>query len=194
MKPIKEIIRENLIFLRKKNNYTQLQVAEKLNYSDKAVSRWENGESLPDYDVLENICEIYDVDFTYLFKEHDNLELDKEIIRRKDSKTALTILFILTVWTIATVVFALALLIRKINFWQAFIWAIPLSAVVLIITNHLRVHSKFLFIFSYSMINWGLLLGLFCQLIHHPYIWLLFIIGIPLEACIVVLAYVLYRR
>ena len=44
----KEIIRQNLVKLRKEKKMTQLELAEKLNYSDKAVSRWENGEVVPD--------------------------------------------------------------------------------------------------------------------------------------------------
>ena len=46
MENIKENIKENLIMLRKSKKLTQKQLAEKFNYSDKAVSRWENGKGL----------------------------------------------------------------------------------------------------------------------------------------------------
>ena len=49
---LKKIVTENLIYYRKINKLTQLQLAEKLNYSDKAISKWERGESLPDLYIL----------------------------------------------------------------------------------------------------------------------------------------------
>ena len=57
----KKIVVENLIYYRKINKLTQLQLAEKLNYSDKAISKWERGESLPDIYILSNIAEIYGI-------------------------------------------------------------------------------------------------------------------------------------
>ena len=41
---------------RKKNNLTQAQLAEKLNITDRAVSKWENGRSLPDYSIMLELC------------------------------------------------------------------------------------------------------------------------------------------
>ena len=55
---VKEIIAANLCALRKENKLTQQQLAEKLNHSDKAVSRWENAETLPDIETLCKICDI----------------------------------------------------------------------------------------------------------------------------------------
>ena len=69
MKNVKEIIAKNLIDLRKSKKYTQQAVAEKLNYSDKAISRWERGESLPDVETLCRICDLYGVTFEYLLQD-----------------------------------------------------------------------------------------------------------------------------
>jgi transcriptional regulator with XRE-family HTH domain len=52
MRDVRQIIADNLIELRKVNKLTQLELAEKLNYSDKAISKWERGESLPDVEIL----------------------------------------------------------------------------------------------------------------------------------------------
>ena len=54
---VKEIIAANLVSLRKGSRLTQQQLAERLNYSDKAVSRWENAETLPDIETLCKICD-----------------------------------------------------------------------------------------------------------------------------------------
>jgi tellurite methyltransferase len=55
MENVKEIIAKNLTELRKANKLTQGALAEKLNYSDKAISRWEHAETLPD---IETLCKI----------------------------------------------------------------------------------------------------------------------------------------
>ena len=46
MKSLNEIVGENLTFLRKKAGYTQLEFGDKFSYSDKTVSKWENGSVL----------------------------------------------------------------------------------------------------------------------------------------------------
>ena len=61
MKDIKSIVSANLSALRKQKGITQAELAEKLNYSDKAISRWEKGDTLPDLNVLGEICEFYGI-------------------------------------------------------------------------------------------------------------------------------------
>lgn len=63
MENVKEIIARNLTELRKSHKMTQSALAEKLNYSDKAISRWEHAETLPDIETLCRICDIYGVKF-----------------------------------------------------------------------------------------------------------------------------------
>lgn len=41
---------------RKKNNLTQLQLAEKLNITDRAISKWENGKAMPDSSIMLELC------------------------------------------------------------------------------------------------------------------------------------------
>ena len=61
MDELKETIAKNLVELRTQARLTQLQLAEKLNYSDKAVSKWERGEAIPDIRVLIKLAEIYNI-------------------------------------------------------------------------------------------------------------------------------------
>ena len=71
MKDIKSILAKNISELRRANNLTQLELAEKLNYSDKAVSKWERAEAIPDISVLIEIANIFGVTLDYLIKaEH----------------------------------------------------------------------------------------------------------------------------
>ena len=53
-----------LIQLRKENGMTQKELAERLYVSDKAVSKWERGLSLPDIALLQPLAEIYDISVT----------------------------------------------------------------------------------------------------------------------------------
>ena len=53
------IIAENLVYYRKKAQMTQLQLAEKLNYSDKSISKWERGEGVPDIFILAQLAKLY---------------------------------------------------------------------------------------------------------------------------------------
>ena len=46
---------------RKMKNLTQAQLSEKLNITDRAVSKWENGRSLPDSSIMLELCEILDI-------------------------------------------------------------------------------------------------------------------------------------
>ena len=68
MENVKAIIAKNLVELRKSKRMTQQELAEKLNYSDKAISRWEHAETLPDIETLCKVCEIYGVKFEYLLQ------------------------------------------------------------------------------------------------------------------------------
>ena len=53
---------------RKKQNLTQMQLAEKLNITDRAISKWENGKSLPDSSIMLELCEILDISVNELLR------------------------------------------------------------------------------------------------------------------------------
>ena len=57
---------------------TQIELAEKINYSDKAISKWERGESIPDVSVLLNLAKLFGVNIDFLVTEHNNTEIAKE--------------------------------------------------------------------------------------------------------------------
>ena len=66
MEDLKIIFAQNLIMLRKQMKLTQIELAEKINYSDKAISKWERGESIPDVSVLLNLAKLFGVDIDFL--------------------------------------------------------------------------------------------------------------------------------
>ena len=82
MKNIREIVSNNIIELRKKNNLTQIKLAEKINFSDKAISRWEKGEVIPDIETLQVLADTFDVPIATLLEEHHDEE--KESIEKRN--------------------------------------------------------------------------------------------------------------
>ena len=65
---MKAIIAANIAELRKKNGMTQQDLAAKLNYTDKAISKWERGESIPDVLVLKQIADIIIVRIRFILQ------------------------------------------------------------------------------------------------------------------------------
>ena len=82
MEKFKKIVAKNISELRQLNKLTQAELGEKINYSDKAVSKWERGESLPDAFVLKRIANIFQVSVDYLLEDHSN-DKTKPHIRNK---------------------------------------------------------------------------------------------------------------
>ena len=70
----KATIASNLIKLRLAAGMTQAELGEKLNYSDKSISKWERGDVTTDVFVLMQIAEIFGVDVDYLLKPHNEIE------------------------------------------------------------------------------------------------------------------------
>lgn len=54
-------ISRNLIALRKQNNYSRCEIADKLNVSVSTIARYEEGNRIPDIDMIINMCKLFDV-------------------------------------------------------------------------------------------------------------------------------------
>jgi len=75
---LKFITASNIINLRTKAGMTQSELAAKLSYSDKSVSKWERAEAVPDAYVLKHMSEIFGVTVDYLLSPHDQWEAPKK--------------------------------------------------------------------------------------------------------------------
>jgi len=78
MVDLKPIIAKNIIDLRKSMNWTQAELAQKLNYSDKAISKWERAESIPDVIVLKEIADLFHVKVDYLLEDEHTGSIDSQ--------------------------------------------------------------------------------------------------------------------
>ena len=149
MNDLKLIVAKNITELRKQHGMTQLQLAEKLNYSDKAVSKWERGESVPDVAVLVEIAELFSVTLDYLVKaehtEADTKPQSEEERKLKEAtqrvivknRKAITGISIEAVWLLAIMVFVpIAIFLPDSDSkWLCFVYAMPASAILWLVFN-----------------------------------------------------------
>ena len=155
MEDLKYILAENLAKYRKAANLTQAELAEKINYSDKAVSKWERAGGMPDVDVLKQIADLYGVSLDDLVREHD----EKEVMPKstKSRQRLLTVLLSAGLcWLVAVVVFvAIGIFAPAFEYaWLAFVYAVPASSVVVLVFSCIW-HYKWVRIVSVSVLRYG---------------------------------------
>ena len=191
---IKEIIANNLTELRKSHKLTQQQLAEKLNYSDKAVSRWEHSETLPDIETLCKICDIYGVRFEYLLQKEQPKKNNPYVIKT-DIPSKILIMFIVlcSVWIFASIAYTYVNTIFLVNAWTIFIWAIPVSALFSQLCNRMFFGNKALRCVLNSILIWSTILAVYLQLLEYN-IWMLFITGVPVQAVIILTTIFKYKN
>ncbi len=199
MDRLEEIVAQNLTELRKAQKWTQAELAEKLNYSDKSVSKWERGDALPDLKVLTQLSELFGVTLDYFITENagaskSQFDMPK---RERGFRIGVMLLSVSAVWLIALSVFVFTAASPAIQrgYWLALIWAIPASALAVAI---LSIHWNFriLSIIFESVLSWTLLTAVFLQLLvgYSWNLWMLFLVGIPMQAAIILWAQIRSRR
>ena len=190
MKTLNEIVGENLTFLRKKAGFTQLELGEKFNYSDKTVSKWEQGDILPSVDVLKNIADFYGVSVDYVLSEHTSNREFNSIVKKTPNftkKSLLVALIITFVFMIGIVVyFAQGWNLRTFDYninrwWVTFLWCVPISCIVIIISANRIYHSPFWAMVFTSAFVWTTLLSAYITFLVKGNYWFLFFIGVPLQ-------------
>ena len=180
MNDLKKIIANNIIKLRKDKKITQVEFAEKINYSDKAVSKWERAESVPDIIVLKQIADFFGVSVDYLLNTHDENEKPMIINNKKKSKInkiPLTLLAASPVWGIATLIFTLILIFSGNRVWFVFYICVPLTILIVLIFNSIWGKKRVNYIIV-SLLIWSILLCIYLCLLKYN-IWQIFILGTP---------------
>ncbi|MDE5943584.1 MAG: helix-turn-helix domain-containing protein [Clostridia bacterium] len=113
MDALKETIAKNLVQLRTQAKLTQAQLAEKLNYSDKAVSKWERGEAIPDLRVLIQLARLYDITLDDIVNTSSVENIVKPRMNIGKKRLLITLLSAGLVWFIATVVFTVFYFVKS---------------------------------------------------------------------------------
>lgn len=162
---LKEVIAANLIRLRQEVGLTQAQLAEKLNYTDKAVSKWERGESIPDLRVLIQLAEIYHITVDDIVKEKTEKPV-KPKLNLFQKRLLITLLSVGLVWVVATGVFMILYYISSIRSFAylSFVIAPFVSAVVLLVFTSIW-GRRLTMALSASAVVWSIVL------IVHVFLW-----------------------
>lgn len=214
MQDVKATLARNIAVLRTARGMTQLEFAEKLNYSDKAVSKWERAESMPDITVLMQIAAIFGVTLDALVsddpqaiappeeapapplteEEKASAAAAEEEERRAAAARAnadrvhvmIAWMSVLLIWFIATSVYVLiAVLAPAPRFhYLAFVYAVPVSAIVWLVFNSIWFRPRRNY-FIISLLIWSLLAAL--VLTFHPFApaaTVLFLLGVPGELAV----------
>lgn len=181
---LRRIIKNNLIKYRKSAGLTQAQLAEKLGYSDKSVSKWEREEGVPDIYILKEIADLYGVTVNDLISENhkeNRKEKIKKILSGRN-KTLISLLAACAVWAIAVIIYVILDLVSPNTMEKMdniYIYAIPISCIILIIFNSIW-GKKIFNLFLVSALIWTFVLSLYVSL-SIKNVWELFLIPIPLQ-------------
>lgn len=187
----------NIASYRKSVALTQMGLAEKLNYSDKAVSKWERGESMPDLLTLVQLAELFGVTVNDLLVDPNALPENsskvqqvmgravEKTLKRKADKGSILGLSSTLVWFVALLSFVILSSLGVPKSWVAFFYALPVDCIVL-----LSLRSAWRdFRWNKTLVSgivWGSLLSIYISLLafHGLNIWKLFLLGIPGQAAI----------
>ena len=207
---LRKQIGANIVSYRKRNGLTQARLAEKLNYSDKAVSKWERGESVPDVVTMVQLAELFDISVNELLLDPNELPDNpgrmervmgaavEKTLKRKANKSIILMLSSLLVWFVALLIFVVLSVLDVPKSWLAFFYAVPVDAIVMLSLRSawkdFRWNRALI-----SIIMWGGLISLFASLIVlvdlslWTKLWRLFLLGIPGQAAIL-LWFEIYRK
>ena len=202
---LKVRIGSNIAAYRKRGGLTQAGLAEKLNYTDKAVSKWERGESIPDVLTLMQLAELFEIEVGELLADPNELpgdpgklekamtQVSEKALRRKADKSIIQRLCSILVWFVATLVFVIVSSLDIPKSWITFFYAVPANAIVLLSLrsawHDFRWNRGLI-----SVIMWGSILSIYMTLLvfFGLNIWKLFLLGIPGQAAII-LSFRMYR-
>ena len=191
MDDLKKVVAGNIIKLRTSMNLTQAQLGEKLNYSDKSISKWERGESVPDVFVLKTIADMAGVTVDYIITPHDpDEEVQIEAKGPRYSRRFITLTVLAGIWALAVLVFVVLWLCGIFN-WLVFIYAIPVSLITLLVLNSVWGDRSWN-LYIISGLVWGIICSIYLTAIKFN--WLqLFLLGIPAQI-IIIFAFSIRRR
>ena len=194
---LKKQIGANIASYRKRLGLTQAGLAEKLNYSDKAVSKWERAESVPDVLTLAALAEVLGVTVNDLLTDPNELpeqtgaaqqamgRVVEKTLKRKANKGIILSLSSILVWFVALLIYVVISSLDIPNSWLAFFYAVPANAIVLLSLrsawHDFRWNRALI-----SAIMWGTIASVYMTLLMLGgwNVWRLFLLGIPGQAAI----------
>ena len=196
---LKNQIGTNIAMYRKNAGLTQAGLAAILNYSDKAISKWERGESIPDVTTLVVLAEQFEITVNDLLSDPDALPEDvdptklekvmtkvsEKALRRKANKNVILALSSTLVWFVAMLIFVVLSSVNIPYSELAFLYAVPVNSIVLISLRSAWQDYRWNR-WLISGIVWGFLAAIYATLVTLLKfdMWRIFLLGIPGEIAI----------
>lgn len=179
---LKQNIAQNIFFLRTANNLTQSELGARINYSDKAISKWERAEGLPDAYVLKRLSEIFGVSVDYLMCEHteQNRHVDTAPIR--NTKRLISQTVVSSILAVAVLLFIILYLAIDVLYWQIFVYSLPVIFISLVVFSFVWWKGKRAFLYT-SLLLWSCIATIYVSLVSENF-WELFFVGVPAQIVI----------
>lgn len=201
MTDLKSIIAKNIVALRQAAKLTQSDLAEQLNYSDKAISKWERAESMPDITVLKAIADLFGVPLDYLVQE-DHADAPPAPVEqtpvpsKKRNHLVITLLSILIVWFTVTLIYV-TMDMAALAHWGRFLvfaYALPVSSIVWLVFNSIWFNPRWNYLII-SLMMWSaigcIVLTLYACGVRS---WQLLLLGIPGQAAVLLWSRLQYKN
>lgn len=192
---VQQTLINNMIALRKSNGLTQVELGERINYSDKTVSKWEKGDSCPNIEAICRIANFYGITVDELLTEDVRADGQvAEVKQRRYSKLVICLLAVITVWIIATILFVSGSLSSHSAPWQLFVAAVPISSVVVLVFNSIWGNQRMNYVIL-SIFLWTTLTTIFLSNLKYVSVsWVLYLIGIPVQVAIILWSQLTRKR
>ncbi len=191
MKELRAVIAKNIQVLRTENKLTQLDLAEILNYSDKAISKWERAEAIPDITVLKQLADYFGVTVDYLLEEEHTAHLSQKRVQKLIDRNRLVIALvsIVGVFALATVAFSLLFIINIPSPWLSFVYALPIASIVALVLSSVWGKKKYT-LTVISVLIWSILVSAYLTLLMYldTNWWALFLVGVPSQMIVLILS------
>ena len=181
MDELKAVFAANLIQLRNSANLTQAELGEKLHYTDKAVSKWERAESVPDAMALKKLAETFGVTVDALLTEPEKWGPPPTLRSEKETYSRMFIILcaIASIWTLCVIEFVVVWIVLNTIQWIVFVIAVPLSLVALLIFNSIWYQGRHnMYIVGTLVLS--LVAMIYLMLLKYNF-WQMFLILLPAE-------------
>lgn len=194
MEDIKNVVAKNITELRLLNNMTQMELAEKLNYSDKTVSKWERAESSPDISVLVEIADLFGVSLDYLARAENIDEAVKENKQKEEKYNRRVITYISesVAWFIAIFAFIITSLItNKATFqWLYFVYALPVVLIIRLVFNSIWFNPRRNYLIISALI-WSILATIHITFLYFGInVSLIYLLGVAGQIVIILWSFI----
>lgn len=193
MDEYKQIVAKNITSLRTSMNLTQAQLGEKLNYSDKSVSKWERGDSVPDVFVLKKIADMGGVTVDWMLSDHggDPVKAPEVLRTHRYSRRFIVLTVLAGIWALAVLIFVVLWMTGTIA-WIVFVYALPVSLITMLVLNSIW-GSREANLYIISGIVWGIICSLYLSFLPTHNWWQLFLPGVPAQI-IILLAFSIKKK